>query len=65
MFAAILQTADTLATSIPSFSQRFNFTLPLIVVLVILMFFLLLKSYNPEHTASDEHSSVRRRKIVP
>ncbi len=39
---------DSLAANIASFSQRFNFTLPLIVVLFIFMFFLLLKSYTME-----------------
>ncbi len=64
MLAAILQTADTLVTAIPSFSVRFNFALPLIVVLVILMFFLLLKSYNLDHPVSEEKNSARPRKII-
>jgi len=48
MTAFLIQVADTLSAKIPSFTDRFNFTLPLIVVLLILMFFILLKSYESE-----------------
>lgn len=44
----LAQTADTLSVTIPSLTDRFNFALPLIVVLFILMFFLILKSYESE-----------------
>lgn len=46
----IIQAEDTLSAKIPSFTERFNFTLPLIVILVIIMFFLLLKSYESERS---------------
>ena len=61
MLAAILQAADSLAVSIPSFSNRFNFALPLIVVLVIVMFFLLLKVYTLEHPESEQRANPRKR----
>jgi len=48
MAAFILQAADTLSTKIPSFTDRFNFIIPLIAILFLLMFFLLLKSSDPE-----------------
>ena len=64
MLAAILQAADTLATAVPSLSARFNFALPLIVVLIILMFFLLLKSYTLDHPPSEKKSAERPRKII-
>jgi hypothetical protein len=51
MIAFLLQVSDTLSAKIPSFTDRFNFTLPLIVVLFILMFFLLLKSYESERSS--------------
>lgn len=49
---------DSLAASIPSFAQRFNFTLPLIVVLLILMFFLLLKVYTRESQPSRSQKGI-------
>lgn len=58
IFAFLIQASgsssasDSLAASIPPFSQRFNLTLPLIIVLFILMFFLLLKSYTQESETS-------------
>jgi hypothetical protein len=64
MLAAILQTADTLTTAVPSFSVRFNFAIPLVVVLIILMFFLLLKSYTFDHPESEEKSAERPRKSI-
>lgn len=65
MVAAILQAADSLAASIPSFSDRFNFALPLIVVLIIVMFFLLLKVYTLEHPEPEERANPgQRRKIM-
>lgn len=65
MIAFILNAADSVASSIPSFTQRFNFALPLIVVLLIVMFFLLLKVYEIEHSApdsgkNDPHGKSRR-----
>ncbi len=45
--------ADSLASAIPSFTERFNFALPLIVVLLIVMFFLLIKVYALENQAPD------------
>ncbi len=54
MFAFFLDTAaDSLASAIPSFTERFNFALPLIVVLLIVMFFLLIKVYSLENDASN------------
>ncbi len=52
MFLIPLQSAaeDSLAASIPSFTDRINFTLPLIVILFIIMFFLLLKSYESDRS---------------
>lgn len=50
MIAFLFQAADTLSMNIPSFTERFDFTLPLIVLLFILMFFLLLKSSESEKT---------------
>jgi hypothetical protein len=44
------QVADTLSTTIPSFTDRLNFALPLIVLLLILMLFLMLKSYESERS---------------
>lgn len=44
MLGLLIQAEDTLSTNIPSFSDRFNFAVPLIVILFIIMFFLLLKS---------------------
>lgn len=50
MTAFLLQAADTLSMNIPSFAERSNFTFPLIVLLLILMFFLLVKSFESEKT---------------
>jgi len=48
MLAFLLQTADTLKVNLPSFTDRFNFAVPLIALLLILMFFLLIKSFQTE-----------------
>lgn len=53
MFALVTSASDSVAAAIPSFTSRFNFMLPLIVVLLIVMFFLLIKSYTMEHPAPD------------
>lgn len=54
MFLIPLQSAaeDSMAAGIPSFTDRINFTLPLIVILFIITFFLLLKSYTSENEDS-------------
>ncbi len=57
MIGFLLQSVDSLAASIPSFSDRFNFTLPLIALLLIVMFLLLLKSYSSEGKASSGEPS--------
>ncbi len=44
MIALLVQFKDTLGLKIPPIAERFNFVLPLIVVLLLLTFFLLLKS---------------------
>ncbi len=49
MLAMITTAADSVAAAIPSFTERFNFMLPVIVVLLIIMFFLLIKSYTLEN----------------
>ncbi len=52
MFTLMLDTAaDSLAASIPSLTNRVNFALPVIVVLLIVMFFLLIKVYAIENEA--------------
>lgn len=53
MLALLTSAPDSVAAAIPSFTSRFNFMLPLIVVLLILMFFLLIKSYTIEHPAPE------------
>lgn len=53
MFAIMTAATDSVATAIPSFTDRFNFMLPVIVVLFIVMFFLLIKSYTLEHPAPE------------
>ncbi len=62
MIAALIQAADTLTALVPSFSERFNFTLPIMVILFILMFFLLLKSYSTGQSLPDHDSAGRSRK---
>ncbi|MCL5020460.1 MAG: hypothetical protein M1339_02100 [Bacteroidetes bacterium] len=64
MFAVILQAGDSLAVAIPSFSDRFNFALPLIVVLLMVMFFLLLKVYTLEHPESERSVNAGHRKKI-
>lgn len=61
---ALVSAQDSLAVAIPSFTDRFNFMLPMIVVLLIVMFFLLVKSYTMEHPASEERQSSRPRKKI-
>ncbi len=61
MLAAILQASDSLSAAIPTFSDRFNFALPLIVILLILMFFLLLKSYISDHQPPEQRPSDKPR----
>jgi hypothetical protein len=65
MFALVLDAAaDSLASAIPSFTDRFNFALPLIVVLLIVMFFLLIKVYaleNQPHDRLVKKSQTRKR----
>lgn len=53
MYALITTAGDSVAAAIPSFTSRLNFMLPLIVVLMIVMFFLLVKSYTLEHPAPE------------
>jgi len=55
----LLQVADTLSVKIPSFTDRFNFTLPLIIVLFILMLFLMLKAYAQQDTQGTEHKDTK------
>ncbi len=57
MLALVTSAADSVAVAIPSFTSRFNFMLPLIVVLLIVMFFLLIKSYALEHPAPERKTS--------
>ena len=52
----LIQVEDSLSTKVPSFTDRFNFTLPLIVILFIIMFFLLLKSDSFKSTISGKNS---------
>ncbi|MCL4540423.1 MAG: hypothetical protein M1378_12645 [Bacteroidetes bacterium] len=53
MLAFMSTAQDSVTAAIPSFTSRFNFMLPLIIVLLILMFFLLIKSYTMEHPAPE------------
>ena len=50
MIASLVQLSDTLAVKIPPFADRFNFILPLIVVLLLLTCFLFLKSLEDRRT---------------
>ncbi len=54
MIIAALGAADSLASQIPSFSDRLNFSLPLIAVLLVVSFFLLLKSYTVERGGKED-----------
>ncbi len=55
---------DSTALKIPSFTDRLNFTLPVIVILFMVMFFLVLKSYaiNNAATRSSRMKSKRDEK---
>ncbi len=64
MLAETIQAVDTLSRAIPSFSDRFNFILPLVVLLIILMFFLLVKSYSSGHETSDRKNADPSRKTI-
>lgn len=64
VIAALMSAQDSLAEAIPSFTHRFNFILPLIVVLLIVMFFLLVKSYTLEHPVSEQERHSRPRKKI-
>lgn len=54
IIALVVQVADSLSIKIPSFTDRLNFTIPLIAILVIIMLFLLLKTYTSNSTSEKE-----------
>lgn len=64
MLGALVSASDSLAAAIPSFTDRFNFMLPVIAVLLIVMFFLLVKAYAIEHPASEQKSRALPRKKI-
>ncbi|MCL5267257.1 MAG: hypothetical protein M1469_04025 [Bacteroidetes bacterium] len=54
---------DSSAIKIPSFTDRLNFALPIIVILLIVTFFLLLKSYSMNNASTPGgHTETKRGK---